>query len=126
MVRDHGRLVHFWQNKDDTGQTCIQHKHVAIGNAMQSEGSYTDKVLSENISDIKDSGIAQYDGHKDPMSSTLFFPAADQHSDGLEYPLLRPVQLQLQLQSHVHKQVSQRHQPRHFKLRNPPKRKFRL
>ena len=47
------RLVHFWQNKDNTGQTGTQHKVVAIGNAMQFEGSYIDKLLPENISDIK-------------------------------------------------------------------------
>ena len=46
---DQGRLVHCWQNKDDTGQIDTQHKEVAIGNTMQVEGGYTDEILSENI-----------------------------------------------------------------------------
>ena len=54
---DQGWLVPFWQNKDDTGQRGTQHKDVATGNAVLFEGSYTDKVLPENISDIKDIGI---------------------------------------------------------------------
>ena len=47
VARDQGRLVHLLQNKDVTGQTGTHHRDLAIGNAVQFERSYTDKVLSE-------------------------------------------------------------------------------